>query len=398
MEFTKNGEIKEIWYKGKLEKFDVYQIPLNQLIYNKHNGRIKSLVKSYESGIGRELNPKDANDKQIIESYLYDSAINRNEKTIKSLFDYGQQEVGIVTKDLVIIDGNRRASLLNKLYRENKNIDYFKAIILPDNLLESKSEIIKLETNYQMGVDNKVEYKPIEKYLRCKELVSEHNTSIEEVAKLMSEKESRINQWLKILDLMEEYLDYLNSPNVYTRLDKKEGHFVDLFNYNKKYESENQDTKELKNVYFDYIRLGIPVARARIIGNPRNSMSLFSKKEYWKDFYDNHIEIKEKFKEDSFKELKLKFPEKSNEQIFNRLDSDFKDNIGSNLLENLISGEIYIKQLSERKNTLNKLKNFSGYLNHFDITENILSDKEKIVTLLDEIIENATCLKSKLND
>lgn len=396
MNFKKTGEVKEIWYDGKMRPFEVVQIPLNQLVYNKYNGRIKSLVKSYESSNNRLLNPKDEKDKQIIESYLYDSAINRNEKTIQSLNDYGQQEIGIVTKDLIVIDGNRRSSLLNKLYRTNKKIDYFKAIILPNNLLDNKLEIIRLETNYQMGVDNKVEYKPIEKYLRCQELVYEYELPIHDVAKLMSEKDSRISQWLDILKLMEEYLTYLNSSSVYTRLEKKEGHFVDLFNYLKKHNSLGRETEALKETYFDYIRLGVAGSRIRIIGNPRNSMSVFSKTEYWKDFYKNHCSIKETFEEPLFTTLKSKYPEKSNEQIFNKLDQDFKNEIGNNLIDNLTAGEIFIKQLSERKNTIKKLTNFSGYLKHFESTENTLSDKEEILDLLEDIIKNATSLKSNL--
>ena len=248
-------ESKAIWYKGELRIFEVEKILLENLIYNKYNGRIKSAVLSYESGIGKELNPKEPNDKKIIENYLFESAENRNEKTLQSLKDYGQQEIGIVTKDLIVIDGNRRASLLNKLHREGNDVNYFKTVILPDTLENNALEIIKLETNYQMGVDNKVEYKPIEKYLRCKELIKKYNISIEDVAKLMAEKPNRISQWMSILSLMDEYLKYLDSPEIYTRLDKKEGHFVDLINYLKQSDNNN----ELKEVYFDFIRLGLPV-------------------------------------------------------------------------------------------------------------------------------------------
>jgi len=396
MNFEKTGEVKKIWYDGRMQKFEVYEIPLNKLIYNKYNGRIKSLVKSYESSNDRLLDPQNEKDKQIIESYLYDSAINRNEKTIQSLNDYGQQEMGIVTSDLIVIDGNRRSSLLNKLYRINEKINYFKAIILPNKLSDNKLEIIKLETNYQMGVDNKVEYKPIEKYLRCQELVYEYKLPIHDVAKLMSEKDSRIIQWLDILKLMEEYLNYLNSSNVYTRLEKKEGHFVDLFNYLKKHNSLGRDTTVLKETYFDYIRLGVAGSRIRILGNPRNSMSIFSKTDYWEDFYTNHCSIKDTFEEPLFTTLKSKYPEKSNEQIFNKLDQDFKNVLGNNLIDNLTAGEIFIKQLTERKNTIKKLTNFSGYLKYFESTENTLSDKAEILVLLEDIIKNATYLKSSI--
>lgn len=390
MTFQETNESKAIWYDGKLEVFPVYQIPLNSLIYNKLNGRIKSAVLSHESGIGKKLNPKNLNDKKIIENYLFESAENRNEKTLQSLKDYGQQEIGIITQDLIVIDGNRRASLLSKLNREGNNVDYFKAIILPDTLENNHIEIIKLETNYQMGVDNKVEYKPIEKYLRCKELIHEYKVSIDEVAKLMAEKTTRINQWMNILSLMDEYLVYLDSPNVYTRLDKREGHFVDLNNYLK----QSSNNNELKEVYFDFIRLGIPVQRARIIGNPKDNQSLFSNSALWKPFYAEHKSIKETFVEKKFQEVKSDNPEMSNEQIFGNIDSLFKENLNTNLVNNLVQGEIAIKELKVKnniKNELHKIYNYICNINSLDVNE---IDKEQIINLLNSISSES---KNKAN-
>ena len=90
----------------------------------------------------------------------------------------GQQRYGIVTADGIIIDGNRRAMLLNRLFNTHEKLGftyaqvehcrYFLAIILPDDAEER--DIQQLETIYQMGEDDKLDYNPIEKYLKCKEL------------------------------------------------------------------------------------------------------------------------------------------------------------------------------------------------------------------------------------
>jgi hypothetical protein len=381
MNIIETDESKAIWYDDKLTVFTVCKIPLNLLVYNKYNGRIKSAILSYESGIGKKLDPKNLNDKKIIENYLFESAENRNEKTLQSLKNYGQQEIGIVTKDLIVIDGNRRASLLSKLFREGNDVDYFKAIILPDTLENKPIEIIKLETNYQMGVDNKVEYKPIEKYLRCKELIEEYKVSIDEVAKLMAEKTNRINQWMNILSLMEEYLVYLDSPNVYTRLDKREGHFVDLNNYLK--QTKNND--ELKEVYFDFIRLGLPVQRVRVIGNPKDNQSLFSNSELWSPFYIEHKSIKESFSEKKFHQIKEEYPEMSNEQIFGNIDGLFKENVSTGLVNNLIQGEIAIKELKIKSNIKNELQKIFKYINKINTSDLIDHDRESIITLLKSI-------------
>ena len=114
--------------------------------------------------------------KKIIEKLLWDSKIDRNRKTQKSIADFGQQKVGIITRDGIIIDGNRRTMLLNDIQNDgvlsgkkyNKKYNYFKTVVLPVTLLENPLEIEKLETSYQMGEDQKLGYNATEKYLKAK--------------------------------------------------------------------------------------------------------------------------------------------------------------------------------------------------------------------------------------
>ena len=200
---TKLDELKEnqlnvamtgipLRYKGTTRTENVYRIPLDYLIYNKYNGRIGSDVLSYEKQNG-VLNAELDGDKAIIEKFLYDSKVDRNKTTMESLLKNGQQRYGIVTSDGTIVDGNRRAMLLNRLfykreelgysYEEVEKCKYFLAIILPDDAEEK--DIQQLETIYQMGEDDKLDYNPIEKYLKCKEL-KRLGFSEEDIAGFMS--------------------------------------------------------------------------------------------------------------------------------------------------------------------------------------------------------------------
>ena len=81
-----------------------------------------------------------------------------------------------------------------------------------------------------MGEDDKLDYNPIEKYLKCKEL-KRLGFSEEDIAGFMSEKPSQIKEWINVLDLMEDYLKEYDYEGIYTRLEKTEGPFVDLENY-----------------------------------------------------------------------------------------------------------------------------------------------------------------------
>lgn len=295
-------------YKGSTRAEIVWRIPLDHLIYNKYNGRIGSDVLSYEKQNG-ELNAELDSDREIIERFLYESKVDRNKTTMDSLLKNGQQRYGIVTADGIIVDGNRRAMLLNRLFHKREDFgytydqvqhcQYFLAIILPDDAEER--DIQQLETIYQMGEDDKLDYNPIEKYLKCKEL-KRLGFSEEDIAGFMSEKPGQIKEWLRILALMEEYLQEYDYDGIYTRLEKTEGPFVDLANYLDSYAKRGAnvrnadwaytdlDISALKLVCFDYIRARYEGKEFRDIAKTGKEGSIFFFKELWEDFLKQHQE------------------------------------------------------------------------------------------------------------
>lgn len=299
-------------YQGTEKEFSVYRIPLEYLVYNPYNGRIGTKVKTFEVK-SHKLNPENLQDIEIIEKYLWDSRPERNKKTQESLIKFKQQEYGIVSRNGFIIDGNRRASLLNKIYRERKkhskkhdvsHCAYFNAIILDDDA--DKKEILRLETTYQMGMDEKLDYNAPEKYLKCKELI-DVGYSISDIAEMMSENEGNIKKNLEILKLMDLYLDYYDYKDMYSMLEKREGPFVDLNNYVKAYENRSGNAKtnwaptqddidEMITISFDYIRAKYEGKEFRNIaqnGKGAIPKSFFANKKIWEDFQKSHNAIEE---------------------------------------------------------------------------------------------------------
>ena len=135
-----------ITYHNSIITLNAYAIPLEYLVYNPYNGRIGSVVKSYERQ-NHTLNPEDSADKALIEKFLWESKPEANKKTKARLLKEHQQKHGIVTADGIIIDGNRRASLLNNImadadipYTDKSHCQYFIAIILPEDA--DKKEIL----------------------------------------------------------------------------------------------------------------------------------------------------------------------------------------------------------------------------------------------------------------
>lgn len=229
-----------IMYRGNRNEFKAYRIPLEFLVYNPYNGRIGSLVKSYERQ-SHKLNPEDSDDKRLIEQFLWDSKPEANQKTKERLLKEGQQKHGIVTADGVIIDGNRRASLLNRimddssiLFNDKSHCRYFIAVILPETF--DKKEIMALETTYQMGEDAKVDYNPIEKYLKCNDL-KDAGFMNDDIARMMDTSSNEVSKMLSALELMNDYLEEYKYDGLYTQLGKNEDSFLKLDAALKKYKS-----------------------------------------------------------------------------------------------------------------------------------------------------------------
>ncbi|MFG6400525.1 MAG: hypothetical protein K1W07_14800, partial [Parabacteroides distasonis] len=108
---------------------------------------------------GVTIDPETVEGKELVERLLWDSKEEKNRRTERDLEKYGQQEPGIVTLDGIIVDGNRRAMLLNRI-----KATHFRAVILDVRLEDDQKEIERLETTYQMWADEKQDYNPIEKY------------------------------------------------------------------------------------------------------------------------------------------------------------------------------------------------------------------------------------------
>jgi len=379
-------------YKGQIRREKVYKIPLSFLIYNKYNGRIGSEVKSFETQNG-ELNPEKDEDSKIIEKFLYESKPDRNRKTMLSLLHDGQQRYGIVTADGKIVDGNRRAMLLNKLYRERESLklsysqvehcQYFLAIILPEDAQEKDMQ--QLETIYQMGEDDKLDYSPIQKYLKCKEL--RKYFSVKDIAEFMGEKVSKIEEWLSILSLMEEYLETYGYNGIYTRLDKTEGQFVDLNNYLESYKKrgantrtvdwayEDSDISDLKLVCFDYIRARYEGKEFREIARTGGAGSIFAHKEIWSSFLKNHLE---KIPQDEFTvdELRQKCPGEDLSKLLQARDADWTSAAKGALEGNL-------------KRSINKLEDKRDSNQPLKLLEKALDTLQSVDTTQDSFINDS---------
>jgi hypothetical protein len=336
----------EVLYNGDRRKLPVHEIPLDILVYNKYNGRIASMVKSYERQ-HRELDASRPEDKAIIERFLLDSNPGRNKHTEQDLEANKQLRYGIVTRDGVIIDGNRRALLLSRIAARKKELPgIFLAVILDDTLDGNPKEIMRLETAYQMGEDEKLGYNAIEKYLRVKDL-EEQRFVIGEIAKMMSEDDEVIKKWKRTMELMDSYLKLLNYDGIYTRLDDTEGLFVDLDQYLERYRKEtalatwaykSSDVADLQAIFFDLIRARFSGDGKlyRSAGRPSKKDSFFCTEDVWNEFRDFHFANVDPLTEGekSVDEYRKENPDGNLDELLKQRDKDWEAKVRPKLQEN----------------------------------------------------------------
>jgi hypothetical protein len=381
-------------YKGEKRVFSAFRIPISCLVYNKYNGRILSLVKSYE----KQFHPLDAEneeDKKMIEKFLWDSREDRNNITMKDIAEYGQKVYGIVTSDGIIIDGNRRALILNKIYSNPKdwpnndvtNCQYFIAVILPSDA--DRKEIMRLETTFQMGEDRAVDYNPIEKYLKCRDLKEIGFNEIE-IASMMSQKESQIKEWLQIMKLMEDYLDYLGYNGIYTRLDKREDHFINLYNNLKKikkeasWECDDLDINELKFVCFDHIRALWEGKDFRSISKPTNSIFCTSK-DIWNVFLEEHKNIMKSLQEKTVNELIEEHHDEELPKVLEGRDTDWTKSVIGPMKGNVNKNLRKLDDLEEANKPLELAKRALSTLTSINKEANQLYEEPQVMTVLKSI-------------
>lgn len=338
-------------YQGTTQQFDVYRIPLECLVYNVENGRISSLVKSYTKE-HCQLDPSNEDDAKKIEDFLFSSSEERNKKTKEDLIANGQIEPGIITADGVIVDGNRRASLLRSIWlsHPDQNVRdkcaYFNTRILPEDA--DPKEILRLETMYQMAADSKVDYNPIEKYLHAKDM-KEHGFSTQQIMEYMGFKsQTEVNTALEIMALIDEYLENFGYDGIYTRMPK--GFEDDLLKLNQtikqiqrggnKFGWIPQDrmdevVTDLKAICFDYIRLdekGDFDFRAIAYTSSGN---ILQHQDTWDKFVEKYNDSQENVKDEETVDdiLAKSTSDKDTKHLLDNRDAKWRNNVRESLMD-----------------------------------------------------------------
>lgn len=336
--------------RNKSRDFNVYQIPLEYLIYNSYNGRFKSKFKTYEAIHGRKLNSEIPADMQIINDFLWKSNELKNKQTMDDIREKGQQQYGIVTRDGQIIDGNRRFMVLSKLHElYPTQFEYFEAVILTEDIDER--ELVRLETEVQLGTDEKEGYNAIEKYLRVDELLNEYKYTPEAIAKMMKLTAKDVEKYEQIYLLFKEYLEFIGYPEYYDLLEGVEDPILQLHSAVSKLEKGShsanlsrtinpEEIEELKLIVFDTIRIkptnDHKIVR-EIIGKPnaKTADGIFGRKAIWDNFFEKHMEKVHLNLSPTIEALKAEFATDDFESSTNDIEKTLQNTYSKEMRNNL---------------------------------------------------------------
>lgn len=402
--FSTDGKGKRIRYCGEVKTFIEYEIPMDLIIYNVENGRIASLVKSYEREHS-SLNPEKEEDAKQIAQFLYDSNDIANKKTKRNIVANGQLETGIITCDGVLVDGNRRVSLMRQIISdssfstsERARCEKFRAIVLPEDA--DKKEILRLETTFQMGADEKVGYNAIEKYLHAQDL-SDQGFSTSDISEFMNlDGATEVTKLLEIKQLIDEYLEYFGLDGLYTRLPK--GFEDDLQKLNTAIRKIKNGSinwipttrlteveNDLKCISFDYIRLNAKSPDGfefRSIASTSNANFLVNE-DIWNQFVKSWQDATNDITETQI-EVVLSKATTTNEssRLLEARDNEWRTNVKDNLMEAFNDAQTTLNNKKEKEKPGVLFKRALNALQQIDI-ENLgaATDKSDILKYIEQV-------------
>lgn len=398
-----------------MKSFPAYKIPIDCIVYNPYNGRIASRVKTYEKEY-HKLNPENTTDKKIIEKFLWESDKRRNEITLEDIVNYGQNIPGVITRDGLIADGNRRASILNRICENTEKYDiekrnrcsYFIAVVLPDKPI-STQDLLKLELNIQLA-DPVLEYNSIEKYLKCAQL-KENNFDDEEIRELMHfTTKAKVKEALDVKKLMDEYLEFFGYDGIYTCLDKSEDLFLGLRSTiekikqgkpGKEYDwspDEDLDVNDLKIASFNYIRYYLNQNRAekdvnnltektyRYVTGANKNNSFFCNQKAWQVYIHNTAnrlrEINEN--ENSLEEFRKKYNGSKVEDIIISKDKEWSNKVHPIISEGFGKSKEIVENTSRRNEPEELIKKATNTIESID-ADNDAFKTENVYELLKKL-------------
>ncbi len=266
---SKLEQVFPISLKGQKKILKVYRLPTDYLFYNIRNGRFAAEYKELVKREGGHLQPEKKEDSNKIKQMLLNLDKTETKRTYDDIKIRGQWNCGVITEDGYVIDGNRRLSIISKLYDDTglENWKFIDVARLDEPI--SAEDLWALEAGIQLGKDEIVRYGSINELLKLREGVKA-GLSLKAIVKTLYgyEDEEEIQEKLNRLDLIEQYLKFMGIAEKYSHVKNRVEHFINLQNIIRECKDRDYDPElivKIKNVTFQLIKEGIPHLELRKI-------------------------------------------------------------------------------------------------------------------------------------
>ena len=217
-----------IFLQGIKREISIYRLPTDMLFYNIRNGRFAVEYKEMEKEEGGSLMPENQDDADKIKHLLQNLDKSETNRTKEDLKIRGQWNCGIITHDGYVIDGNRRMSIISKLYEETELEKWKYLDVARLETFISPEDLWKLEAGIQLGRNEIVRYGPVNELLKLREGIGAGLTKKSIASALYAVSEEEIDKKLKLLELIEQYLNFMGTPEKYSNIRNRVEHFINL--------------------------------------------------------------------------------------------------------------------------------------------------------------------------
>lgn len=252
---TETRAIKKVSFGGRVEEFPVYRVNLKHLFYNDKNDRVATWMSQYieENGKLNKNNFEDYNN--IVENFIVNSNKNAFTKTKNNIKLIGQREPGVILTDGRVIDGNRRFTCLRQLFEESQlqDFEFFETIIVDGDVDDKEIKILELDL--QHGVDEKVDYNPIDKLVGVyKDVIRDAVLSEEEYRKHINVSKTQMRTMMGKANLMVDFLDFIKAnEKFYVARDMElDGPLQEIASIRKRYKNDD-DWDEVRYILYSYM-------------------------------------------------------------------------------------------------------------------------------------------------
>jgi hypothetical protein len=246
-----------VYFKGENHNLPAFKVDISFPLFRMENGRTKrkqlEFVFNHPARAHELDDPSSASAQSIQLAILQDMA---EESDLLELLKQGQHEPLLLRYDGYVVNGNRRLAAMRLIHsdvQKNKvgpDFSHVEVVRLPE--LDEK-EIRRIEQRLQMSQDGKADYNWVDELLTIQANIEEYGMTIPELARDMNKKKPTVEKQLKMLSLIDMFLERTNKQGKYFEVESDEQAFKTLADGHAKYQGDSTKQGMLLDLAFPII-------------------------------------------------------------------------------------------------------------------------------------------------